>query len=265
MGNPIIAISLGWGVQSTTLAVMAATGKLEADAVIHADTTHEHAATYEFAQKMMPWLAERGVNVITTKASDDELAPVSRVKSTGAPVLYPPVYGLPKTQISRQCTDRWKIRPVRRTLRSLPGFSEKRGVVLMLGISLDEWHRAKDSDVKYIRHVYPLLDFKMTRADCVDYLAQHGIEAPPKSACVFCPYKSRRAWQNLRNAGGKDWEKAVEFDRAIRDQIPDRRTGKVSPVFIHPARIPLIDAVGVQYEFNFDDPESTCDSGFCFM
>jgi len=56
-------ISLGWGVQSWTLAAMAALGEIEADVAIHADTTWEKAATYAFRQQWEPWLQERGLRV----------------------------------------------------------------------------------------------------------------------------------------------------------------------------------------------------------
>ncbi len=45
-------ISLGWGVQSFTLAAMSALGDLpRIDAAVHADTTHESILTYEFASR----------------------------------------------------------------------------------------------------------------------------------------------------------------------------------------------------------------------
>lgn len=60
------ALSLGWGVQSFTLAAMVALGDLEpVDVAIHADTTHESKLTYEFAARWTPWLEERGVRVVT--------------------------------------------------------------------------------------------------------------------------------------------------------------------------------------------------------
>lgn len=51
----MIAISLGWGVQSFTLAAMSALGELPAvDVAIHADTTHEASGTYAFAARWTP-------------------------------------------------------------------------------------------------------------------------------------------------------------------------------------------------------------------
>lgn len=59
-------ISLGWGIQSFTLAAMSALGEIEkVDLAINADTTHERQATYEFAKRWTPWLQEHGLNVVT--------------------------------------------------------------------------------------------------------------------------------------------------------------------------------------------------------
>ena len=59
-------ISLGWGVQSMTLAVMAALGDIEPiDYAIHSDTTHERTDTYIYAEKYTKWMEDRGVKVVT--------------------------------------------------------------------------------------------------------------------------------------------------------------------------------------------------------
>ena len=59
-------LSLGWGVQSFTLAAMAALGEIEQpDVAIHADTSFEASGTYDFAAQWTPWLAARGVKVVT--------------------------------------------------------------------------------------------------------------------------------------------------------------------------------------------------------
>lgn len=61
-------ISLGWGIQSFTLAAMSALGDLEkVDYAVHSDTTHERSATYEFAIKWTGWLVEKGIKVVTVR------------------------------------------------------------------------------------------------------------------------------------------------------------------------------------------------------
>lgn len=72
-----------------------------------------------------------------------------------------------------------------------------------IGITLDEWQRAKDSDVQYIKHAFPLLDRNMTRQDCLNYLKRHNLPVPGKSSCTFCPYHSRIAWEEMKRANGQ--------------------------------------------------------------
>lgn len=171
-------ISLGWGTQSFTLAAMVALGELEpVDAAVHADTTHESAATYDFAARWTEWLSSHGVKVVTVRAANVE---------------------------------QW------------------------IGISLDEFQRMKQADVKYIVNRFPLIEMRMTRADCVDWLKKHGLEIPPRSACVFCPFKSSADWRQTR-AIGQDWRAAVEVDEHIRTSRPP------NALYIHPSRKPLTD------------------------
>lgn len=227
------AISLGWGVQSFTLAAMVALGDLEpVDVAIHADTTHEASGTYAFAARWTPWLEERGVRVVTVVSKQAQ--PVQMVTSQWTDI--PAFTTVPDNpnggQLRRQCTGSWKVAGLRQWLQANRNGQR---VEQWLGISLDEFQRMKDSDVKYITHRWPLIERRMTRWNCVRYLETNGLEVPPKSACVFCPYHNMAAWREMKAAGGADWQKAVEVDEAIR---------KVRPpydLFIHPARIPLVD------------------------
>ena len=66
-------VSLGWGVQSWTLAAMVALGELPPiDVAVHADTGHEASGTYSHAEKWTLWLGERGVKVVTVTAENTE-------------------------------------------------------------------------------------------------------------------------------------------------------------------------------------------------
>lgn len=223
------AISLGWGVQSFTLAAMSALGELDlVDVAIHADTTHESKLTYEFAARWTPWLEERGVRVVTV--SDPEQAATVTSFKTDIPA-FTVGYSDNGGMLRRQCTHRWKINPMRKWLQE-----NRNGVTVeqWLGISLDEFQRMKDSDRKYIKHRWPLIERRMTRLDCVTWLDRRGIEIPPKSACTFCPFHSTAEWRRIRQTP-EDWAEAIAVDEAIR---------KVRPpydLYLHPARIPLVD------------------------
>lgn len=227
MTRILTALSLGWGVQSWTLAGMVAFGELPAiDAAIHADTTHERGATYDFARRWTPWLEERGVKVVTVTNTD-------RIADNTAEIDIP-AYTISEKdavrgQLRRQCTHDWKIAPLRRWLQANRNGSP---VEMWLGISLDEYQRMKDSDVKYITNRWPLIEKRMTRQDCIKWLQSHGLEVPPKSSCVFCPYHSIAGWRDVKKSP-EDWQKAVDVDKAIRKSRPPY------DLFVHNACMPL--------------------------
>ena len=235
------------------------------DYAIHSDTTHERAETYAFAEEWTPWLRERGVNVATTTAYRPDI--VRRDWGQGAVMI--PAFTLSKAdasrgQVKRQCTHDWKIMPIRRFLRAeleRLGRRRSRGAVeCVMGISLDEWHRMRDSDVAYVVNAYPLVDLRITRQGCEEWLAAHGLPIPPKSSCTFCPFHSLAEWRSLKRAGGPDWAEAVAVDAEIRDMRGWHA------LFVHPHRLRLDDAVllpdaDADLEFIEEQP---CDSGVCF-
>jgi hypothetical protein len=289
----LVVLSLGWGVQSFTLAAMAALNELPLpDYAIHADTTWEREQTYRFAHQMTPWLAARGVNVVTvtdyaqakkaTTAQSDALPFTERLGAPAEVVSREsgnkdiPAFTAHHTslgQLRRQCTQRWKIAPQRRFVNEqlrLRNIKRRQGSVeKWLGISQDEWLRAKQSDVLYETHRYPLLEMQMTRADCITWLQRANLPIPPKSSCVFCPYHNRKAWQEIKREAGTDWATALEVDTAIRGKRPPYA------LFVHTSRKPLTEAVvlpediGVKQHSMFerveDDSAVTCDSGHCFL
>jgi hypothetical protein len=240
---------------------MAAVGEIDpVTAAIHGDTGWERAATYAFAETWTPWLEERGVKVVTTHHSAKSV-----IETNGTSVLIPAFTETPGSakggQIRRQCTNRWKIQPVRRAIRKLfPGYLGPGDVSLLMGISMDEWSRARESDVKYIKNTYPLLDRKMSRQDCMIFLKKVGVPSPVKSACVFCPYQNKRRWGELKAAGGADWEMAIGVDERIRDIRPPHQ------LFVHPSRVPLRTLVTtMDGQSNMFDEDEGCATGFCFV
>ena len=229
-------LSLGWGVQSFTLAVMSALGDVESvDVALHADTLHEQTATYDFAMRWTSWLVERGIRVETVKNPTGGFWEVTRrLGQTHIPAFTLNVRG-DTGQLKRSCTHRWKIVPIRRWLQA-----NRNGepVEQWIGISVDEALRMKPSDVKYVTHRWPLIEKNMSRKDCEKYLSAHGLEIPPKSACVFCPFHNMDEWRKIR-AEPSDWSEAVAVDEHLRKLRPPY------DLFIHPSRKPL-DAVDMR-------------------
>jgi len=256
-------ISLGWGTQSTALAVMAALGDIEpVDFAIHADTTHERTATYEYAKMFTPWLEDRGVKVLTVTGDNlpVEIMPNGKTR-TGLPCFMFTNSG--KGQLSRNCTNNWKIAPMRRAISAelkAHGFKKTPGIVKqLLGISMDEYQRMRDSDVKYITNEYPLIDKHMNRHDCKRYIKDAGLPIPARSSCMFCPYQRKSEWRELRNNSKKDWRRAVEVDAEVRKARP-------------PYDLFICDQIKPLPECDLSTPQDhgqmefdLCDSGYCFV
>ena len=253
---------LGWGIQSWTLAAMTALGELPMpDLAIHSDTGHEATGTYRHAEKWTSWLEERGLRVETIKPENGD------VFHAGWKSVQIPAFTLSNAtgdegMVKRQCTGHWKIMPIRRRLREILGKKRPRpgAVEMWIGYSLDEWKRMKDSGVKYVRHEYPLVDMRMTRGQCAQWLESRGLEIPPKSACTFCPYHSAGEWQRMKRAEGRDWEEALAADAAVRE----RRPGHL--LYVHNSRLPLAEAVDIPEDRGEKqlELEMHCDSGHCF-
>jgi len=232
--KPLKIISLGWGVQSFTLAAMVALGDMPpVDAAVHADTRHESILTYDFRNRWTAWLNNHGI-VVVVVATHEKKNVVDKWGGMQLPAFTASQKG--DGQIRRQCTHEWKIRPMRewisteleqRGLKKTPGIVEQ-----WLGISLDEYQRMKQPDVKYIRNVFPLIEKRMTRADCKKWLEAHGLEIPPRSACTFCPYKTAREWRTTKMIDW-DWREATRIDEMIRNARPPQA------LYLHPSRKPL--------------------------
>jgi hypothetical protein len=223
-------LSLGAGVQSSTLLLMAVQGELEIDSAVFADTGWEPRATYEHLRWLEAEANVAGLAVYRVSAGNlrtDALTPNHRFASMPLRVLHEDgSQGI----LRRQCTKEYKVRPVQRQLRYF-GATAAKPVTLLMGISLDEVHRMTESRVRYVRHSYPLVDRRMTRLDCLNWLKRHGYPEPPKSACIGCPYRADSLWRALTP---EEWADAVDFDQRIR-HLP----GVDGATYLHRSYIPL--------------------------
>jgi hypothetical protein len=202
---------------------MAALGELPPlDAAIHADTRHERQDTYTLARQYTPWLQEHGIHVITVTATNTN-------PRQGRMILIPA--HTPTGMLKRQCTAYWKIYPIRKAIHTLlaPHIHATHNE-LWMGISTDEAHRMKASNVRYLTNTYPLISLRMSRDDCKRWLTNHGLPVPVRSACTFCPYQSTGQWNDVLTSP-PDRAAAVAADELLRTH----RT----QVFAHRTRRPL--------------------------
>lgn len=210
-------LSLGAGVQSSTLALMAARGEITPmpEAAIFADTQSEPQVVYEYLAYLTPMLPFPVYTVTQGNLGSDF---IKALQSESGRCGQPPFFVFNRTKqavamLWRKCTKEYKLDPIRRKVRELRG---GRNVVQWIGISLDEAHRMKQSRVQYIENRYPLIDLRMDRNNCIHWLDRNGYKRPPKSACIFCPYISDARLRTMRDSAPIDWLRLIEFDAAMR-------------------------------------------------
>lgn len=247
-------LSLGAGVQSTALLLASANGLLpKLDAAIFADTGWEPRNVYEHLNRIEQEIATpAGIPIYRVSEGnirDDALNPDKR-RFASMPLFVKSLEGKPG-MIRRQCTSEYKIKPIQQKVKEMLGAVRdetgklgrvKKGLFVeqWIGISTDEFHRAKDSRVRYIKHTFPLLELGWSRSDCVTYLEQFGWGNTPKSACIGCPFHGNRLWRELRDEHPDDFADAVAFDEAIRENVYGGRL--LGQAYLHRSMIPLAQA-----------------------
>lgn len=255
-------LSLGAGVQSTTLLLMACAGDLQIDRAIFADTRWEPSAVYAHLTRLESEAARAGIPVERVTGGNLREDALASHSSAWLPLHIRNHRG-EKGMVKRQCTANYKIRPIKRAVRAL-GATAAHPVEMVIGISYDEMHRMRTSDVRYMRNTYPLVEWRMTRADCQAWLIAHGWGSTMKSACLGCPFHSDRDWRRLRDRNPAEWAQTVEFDRVIRTRRSDRFDS-----YLHPSLTPLdlVDLRTVQdrgqTEMFVDDEAGGCSPFGC--
>lgn len=233
-GIKLRVISLGAGVQSTTMALMAAHGEIGPmpDCAIFADTGAEPAATYAYLE----WISRPGFlpfpvhRVQGGNLMEDLQNGFSDVGATGRFVSVPFFIakvreghgGIEASMGRRQCTRHYKIDVLRRKQRELLGYKPKsripqKSIEVWIGISTDEAIRMKDSRDKWQVNRWPLIEKNMSRQMCVEWISANKYPVPPKSACIFCPYRDNNGWREMKLSSPAEFEKACEIDERIRE------------------------------------------------
>lgn len=248
MNDPLHILSLGAGVQSSTLALMAAKGEVGPmpTAAIFADTKNESASTYEWIN----WLETKlpfPIHRITNGDLAEESTRRRINKKTGGAYYANLIPAYAKNAdgttgiTGRTCTWHFKIKPIVKFMRQNYGIKRGQktvGINQWIGISLDEVSRMKPSREAWIKNKFPLIDADMTRHDCLLWLEKNGYPTPPRSACTFCPFKSDHEWRSLPS---NEMSSVIDFERKLQELHAGISTaGKRQGVpFLHNSMIPI--------------------------
>ena len=261
-------LSLGAGVQSSTLALMIQRGEIPmVDAAIFADTIGEP----KIVMKWLNWL-EKQLSFPVYRVSKGNLRQdtIDRSNGGGKYKYFLDIPFFTRHEVTgkkglgkRQCTTHYKIIPVAQKIRQLLGLKKRQrvkkdmSVELLMGISYDELFRMKPNRIPYIQNVFPLIDMKMNREDCKNWMKDNGYPNPPRSACTFCPFHSNEEWRDIKN-NEEEWQQVVAFDKTIRKGTNDEYLN-----FLHNSAEPID-----QVNFNKKDNQPSlfidgCVEGYC--
>jgi len=259
-------LSLGAGVQSTTLALMIEKGEVPmVDCGIFADTMGEPKIVYEHLDCLEKQLSFPVHRVFYRNLRQDILDAVDgKYKFMSIPLYTRNAETGKKGLLRRQCTVDYKITPINKKVRELLGYKKgervKKGtkVEMLMGISKDEIIRTRINRLPYIQNIYPLIERDMRRHHCLEWIFKNNFPRPPRSACTFCPFHSNEEWKEIKK-NKEEWDEVVALDKKVR-----RGTKKNTDlVYLHKSATPLGEA---DLDPNRDQQDlfnDICDEGMC--
>lgn len=221
-GKRTLVWSYGGGTQSAALAVLVKNGTLPVpDLACIADTSREMPTTWAYLRDVIqPYLGD----LIKIHIVPHEYA---RVDLYANDTLTIPAYTA-TGRFPTYCSGEWKRDACQRWLRD-------QGVEacdVWIGYSVDEMARCSKQRKQWVRHVYPLIDLRLTRAACYRIVEAAGLPRPPRSRCFMCPHQGREEWAEVQQHP-ELWKAAVSLDERIRENDAE------NALYLHSSRVPL--------------------------
>jgi len=273
-------LSLGGGLQSSTIVEMMVEGELSpVDLVLFADTGDEPDYVYSQVGYLKGRL--QLINVPLEIVSIGDM--IKHYHEPWRRFATLPVFtklGDNIGKMPRHCTHDYKINPiekrVRRGLLELGKATEQsngairinKGVQIecWLGISLDEVQRMKENKHKWVFNRWPLIEKRMTRLDCSNWLSQRGLPVPRKSSCRICPYHNDDHFRWMKDYRPDDWKHVVEFDDFLRNGNGKITTSARGELFLHKSCVPMSEVdLSNQQDKGQLEMFDVCDEGYCFI
>jgi len=228
--NEFVIISSGGGVQSAAMVAMVISGKMpKPDMVVMVDTGYEKTSTLDYTNNILiPECNKINLpfNIIKTKDN--------RVIDESGLVRIPAFKLLQDGNIHKlntYCNSGWKVATIKRYIKSL-GI---RKAVSLIGISTDESKRQRKSHSDWIVNRYPLIEYSMSRYQCLFLIRSLGWPDPVKSSCFICPLQHDNDWEYMKEKYPHDYKRAVDIDNEIEAHNKD--------IYLHKSMTRLRDIV----------------------
>ena len=254
----LTVISLGVGVQSSTMLLIAAKNELpHVDYAIFADTGYEPKSVYNYLNLLKKIVKFPIYQVSKGNIKNDMINSIkNNTKFPTAPFFTQNAITGKKGMLRRQCTADYKIMPIRKKLRELcnVGFGKRfpkdKYIEQWIGISTDEIQRMKPARDPYIKNRHQLIELNMSRQDCINWMKKNEFPLPEKSACIMCPYHNDAYWHFMKTERPSEFEDAVKFDKNIRTGAKNIKDN----LFLHRSCKPLDEV-----EFNKKENDKQLD------
>ncbi len=201
-------LSYGGGVNTTALMIFLVKNRMPLDEAIFADTGAELPETYRNIELAKAYLERHRIPMIIVRSKNGTLFNTCAKRKV-----------IP-SQIWRWSTRDYKVRPIHAHYRLLGVH-----VYEYLGIAYDEIERMKANKKPYVTSLFPLIDEKLTRKDCVEIIMKEGFPIPIKSGCYFCPFNTNGRWEYIWKHHRRRFEKAVWLEENSKFFPRQRLTG----------------------------------------
>lgn len=275
--NDFTYLSLGAGLQSSTIAEMIVEGELpRVDLALFADTGDE--PDYVYAQ--VDYLKGRlkSVNVPLETVTIGNM--LEHLREQDHRFVTMPIFTVDREtgkagKMKRQCTSEYKIAVIEKRVKQellKRGMATKDGrgisvngnkdnkvyeIECWLGISLDEAvSRMKENPEWWVDNRWPLIEMKMKRHDCALWLQRKGLPFPKKSSCRVCPFHSDAHFRWMKEYRPEDWQHVVEFDHWLRDGNGNLTASAKGELYLHSQCVPIDEA-------NLDSEQDKGQMDFC--
>lgn len=203
-------VSFSGGKDSTAMLLRMLKEKKQIDEIIFCDTGKEFPQMYEHIAQVSRYI-DKPITILEANQTFDYYMfehEKTRGKNKGKKG-----YGW-ATMRCRWCTTLLKNNVINNYLKQY----EKEGYVEYIGIAYDEQKRIKDKK-------YPLVEWKMTEKDCLEYCYKKGFnwgglyEHFDRLSCWCCPLKNLKELRILYKYYPKLWDELKEMDKKSYNQF----------------------------------------------
>lgn len=122
----------------------------------------------------------------------------------------------------KQCTFAYKIDQLLKEVRireNIIRITPKRHKINMfIGYSIDEIGRVKPNPKPYAENITPLVDLRLSKQDCIDYVEKHLGFKPISSVCNICYANDFNRVYKVYEQDKNSWEKLLLLDDAMANK-----------------------------------------------